>query len=271
MVSKYKCVHCVKRRDPSAAELIGGAGDTETPPEVQRSSLDFQDSDSISASPSVVLMLQEMASRMDALTDEVRQLRAENALLREALNGLSASVRTVSQSECSHFDCSESPSYASAVAANPPAGMSAPPSKPPAQDQSTHLQRPSKAVSQPPRPRATFGTAKQSMLKVAPRLPAKKSLFVSRLDPTTTASDIQELLAGTVGDKVVTCTKLKTKYDTYGSFHVSMDEHLFELVSKPEVWPDGCVFRPFYGKLWSSRRFDDPNGALTTSENGSGN
>ncbi|KAM7301273.1 hypothetical protein ISCGN_016792 [Ixodes scapularis] len=71
---------------------------------------------------------------------------------------------------------------------------------------------------------------------------------------STEASDVQGLLAGLVGDKTVVCTKLKTRYPTYSSFHVSLDKDLFELLNKPEVWPVGCVFRPFYGFLTSCGR-----------------
>lgn len=32
---------------------------------------------------------------------------------------------------------------------------------------------------------------------------------------------------------------------------------MIEIVNKPEVWPAGCVLRPFYGTVSPSSQFDD--------------
>jgi hypothetical protein len=48
---------------------------------------------------------------------------------------------------------------------------------------------------------------------------------------------------------LVVCTNLKTRYNSYASFHVSVTEDDFPLIHNTGVWPDGCLIAPFYGRL----------------------
>jgi hypothetical protein len=50
------------------------------------------------------------------------------------------------------------------------------------------------------------------------------------------------------------CTRLKTKFSSYASFHVSVFEDDFPLTN-PAVWPSGCLMAPFYGKLTPDQHF----------------
>jgi hypothetical protein len=45
------------------------------------------------------------------------------------------------------------------------------------------------------------------------------------------------------------CTKLKTRFSSYTSFHVLVDEDEFPLTNNAGVWPNGCLIAPFYGRL----------------------
>lgn len=280
--SKYKCNQCMKRRDPSTAELISEAGIAVTPTEGSAACLDSADAVYGNSSESVIQLFQSIASRLDELTREVRELRVENSSLRDEVRDLRdcvcGKVEFPALPKGSDCPAPSTGSFASVVMTDPRASRAGVPppkfharQKSPVRHQRTVVHRSSDPERQTQRPPTTVGTAKQSVLKTAPRPSAEPGLFVSRLAPSTEASDVQELLAGLVGDKTVMCTKLKTRYPTYSSFHVSLDKDLFELLNKPEVWPNGCVFRPFYGKLSPLRHFEASSTVQATPNNGAEN
>jgi hypothetical protein len=47
------------------------------------------------------------------------------------------------------------------------------------------------------------------------------ALFVSRFSPEITAEDVHESLKEQLSLKKLTCTRLKTKFNSYASFHIS--------------------------------------------------
>jgi hypothetical protein len=51
------------------------------------------------------------------------------------------------------------------------------------------------------------------------------------------------------------CTKLKNKYSTYGSFHISVAEDEFRLINDSGAWSAGCLIAPYYGKLMPDQVF----------------
>jgi hypothetical protein len=55
----------------------------------------------------------------------------------------------------------------------------------------------------------------------------------------------------------LTCTRLRTKYNSYASFHVSVPEDDFQLINNTEVWPNGCLIAPFYGRLNPDQIYSD--------------
>ncbi|CAN8019471.1 unnamed protein product, partial [Ixodes persulcatus] len=256
--SKYKCNQCMKRRDPSTAELISEAGIASRHPRILRLFWNLQ--------TLIIQLIQSMASRLEELTSEVRELRVENISLRDAVRDLRDCV---CGSHCpNNSDCPASftGSFASAVITGTSASRAGVPlpkfharQKSPGRHQCTVVHRSSDPERQVQRPPTTVGTA---ILRLTLRWTKGKSYgppdpITSHLKTVwyftsmhvTEASDVQGLLARLVGEKTVVCTKLKTRYPTYSSFHVSLDKDLFELLNKPEVWPVGSVFRPFYGKL----------------------
>ncbi|KAM7290612.1 hypothetical protein ISCGN_027228 [Ixodes scapularis] len=70
------------------------------------------------------------------------------------------------------------------------------------------------------RVKPTEGRNTVSKLSCVPRQPRRRALFISRLNPHTTESDITESLAGVLKGKWMKCTKLATKHDSYASFHL---------------------------------------------------
>jgi hypothetical protein len=45
------------------------------------------------------------------------------------------------------------------------------------------------------------------------------------------------------------CNRLKTKFDSYAFFHVSVSEDYFPLINNTGVWPSSCLIAPFCGRL----------------------
>jgi hypothetical protein len=76
-----------------------------------------------------------------------------------------------------------------------------------------------------------------------------KAIFVSRFCPDVTTDDVVTSLKEQLSLKKLSCTRLKTKFSTYASFHVSVLEDEFPLINNTGVWPAGCLIAPFYGKL----------------------
>jgi hypothetical protein len=51
------------------------------------------------------------------------------------------------------------------------------------------------------------------------------------------------------------CTKLRTKFDSYFSFYISVTEDEFSLINNTDVWLSGCLIAPYYGKLTPEQIF----------------
>ncbi|XP_037274429.2 uncharacterized protein LOC119167110 [Rhipicephalus microplus] len=116
-------------------------------------------------------------------------------------------------------------------------------------------------------PQSCVGTCPNSgLLSAAPRRVARRALFVSRLHPLTTSKSVADFVDGVTAGAPCVCTKLPSKHDTYASFHVAVDEPDFESLLKAEVWPAGCLFRPFYGSIREVHCSDSDNAAMEESK-----
>jgi hypothetical protein len=78
--------------------------------------------------------------------------------------------------------------------------------------------------------------------------------------------------------KKLVCTKLKTKFNSYSSFHISVTEDEFALINNIGVWPSGCLIAPYYGKLTPDQMFTPstpeagaPGAAINSAANPAGN
>lgn len=100
---------------------------------------------------------------------------------------------------------------------------------------------------------ASIGTAKSGKVLAVSRKPPTFALFVSRLNPDTSVSDIESLVAPFLDSNSVTVTKLTPKFPSYSSFHLAGDQSVFDALNKADVWPEGSIFHQFFGKLDSAR------------------
>jgi hypothetical protein len=93
-----------------------------------------------------------------------------------------------------------------------------------------------------------FGVRNTSTLPVIAKKENHISLFVSRFSPEVTAQHIEKSL-DQLKISSLTCTRLKTKFSTYVSFHISVNEEDFPSINNTGVWPTGCLIAPFSGRL----------------------
>jgi hypothetical protein len=93
------------------------------------------------------------------------------------------------------------------------------------------------------------GVRSSSSLSVVQMRVCRKSLFVSRFSLDVTASDVEKSLKDQLQLASLACTRLKTKHNSYASFHVSVAEDDFHLINNTSVWPNDCLIVPYYGRL----------------------
>lgn len=75
-----------------------------------------------------------------------------------------------------------------------------------------------------------------------------KSCFFSPLHPETTCEELFETVSNILGSQCFFCTNVLSKYLTNASFHLAVHVQDFKELDCPDLWPDGCLFRPFFGK-----------------------
>jgi hypothetical protein len=99
-----------------------------------------------------------------------------------------------------------------------------------------------------PRRQPLIGVRNSATLPVVKK-ERMKALFVSRFSPEVAAEDVRKSLEEQLSLKKLACTRLKTKFNSYASFHVSVMEDEFSLINDVGVWPSGVIIAPYYGKL----------------------
>ncbi|KAG0420861.1 hypothetical protein HPB47_003226 [Ixodes persulcatus] len=103
-----------------------------------------------------------------------------------------------------------------------------------------------------PRPKARTAVltraSETTKLCVASPSTSLRALFVTKLAPDTICDDVSSHLSS-VGIDKVECRRLKTRFDTYASFHVAVAAEDFAKIADPAVWPKSCLFKPFRGTL----------------------
>jgi hypothetical protein len=100
-----------------------------------------------------------------------------------------------------------------------------------------------------------IGARNTPSLPVVAKNVKTKALFVSRFSPEVTADDVHKSIVEQLGLNKLVCTRLKTKFNTYASFHVSVAEDEFPLINDSGVWPTGCLIAPYYGRLTPDQVF----------------
>jgi hypothetical protein len=94
-----------------------------------------------------------------------------------------------------------------------------------------------------------IGVRNSTSLPAVTKKQRTKAIFISRFCPDVTTDDVVTSLKEQLSLKKLVCTRLKTKFSTYASFHVSVLEDEFPPINNTGVWPAGCLIASFYGKL----------------------
>ncbi|GBO30899.1 hypothetical protein AVEN_141528-1 [Araneus ventricosus] len=92
------------------------------------------------------------------------------------------------------------------------------------------------------------GASKISSLKSVGKLPKRKAIFLSRLSPDTTVYKVSQFL-NPLKLNHLSCRRIRTKFQSYASFHVEVFESDFHLLSDASIWPEGCLVTEFFGRL----------------------
>jgi hypothetical protein len=106
-----------------------------------------------------------------------------------------------------------------------------------------------------PRRQPLNAVSRSLSLPVISKPERSKALFVSRFSPEVTADDVHKSLKEQLSLKMLVCTKLRTKFNSYSSFHISVTEDEFALINNIGVWPSGCLIAPYYRKVTPAQIF----------------
>lgn len=110
--------------------------------------------------------------------------------------------------------------------------------------------RPFVSPKKPFKKNVVYGKRSNSVIKsVAVKPIRKKAIFVSRLCPEVVPSSIEELIKSELKLDYIKCSQLKTKFDSYSSFHVEINEADLDKVMCDELWPEGSLITHFRGTL----------------------
>ena len=74
----------------------------------------------------------------------------------------------------------------------------------------------------------------------------KAELFLSRLDPLTTVEDILSHVKAYLKSNDVQCERLQTRYNSYVSFRVTVDNRFYKRMINADMWPEYVVFRRYF-------------------------
>lgn len=90
-----------------------------------------------------------------------------------------------------------------------------------------------------------LGTSKKNLKSNLSAVERTSWIFVSRLAPTVTCSDITGHLKVELGGDIM-CEELQTKYPGYKSFKIGVPVSKSDIVYNPELWPEGVLVTKFF-------------------------
>lgn len=273
--SAYKCSDCTRRGAedgrPIAPHRGGDSTDSNEATGKASESDQFSKEDNLQTTDDLI---RQLLRKVDVLTSEVCYLKIECQALRQQVG-----VSFVRSNASDGASCASEtvPAYAAVVKENQHTGASAKVTASERQhrrdvdrnnwtsQRDSATVRNAKASAEDDdgftkvvrrrKPMMKTGVAKDSAITAVPGHPRTKSLFVSRLAPNTSETDVVAIVASVLDDKEVICTKLKPRHPSYSSFHLSVADDMFERVNATELWPNGSIFRQFFGRLLPSMRF----------------
>ena len=116
---------------------------------------------------------------------------------------------------------------------------------------SNYQQRPNSQANQKYPNQGMVGNSTRSGIEAATRI-VKASVFVSRYPPGTTVDEVKKdlMMDPRMKDLDLQVEQVKTKFDTYTSFHVTCvcKEKEAQLFIGPDLWPRGILYRPWKEK-----------------------
>lgn len=107
-----------------------------------------------------------------------------------------------------------------------------------------------------------IGTKQQvgTVSMVRPKDPVLKTsaLFATRFAPEVTTQAIQQMIESSITLSRLKVSKIQTKrQELYSSFHIEVLAADFEKIDDISIWPEGCMIKPFYGRLLPSIVIND--------------
>jgi hypothetical protein len=87
-----------------------------------------------------------------------------------------------------------------------------------------------------------IGARNISALPATTKKAKTTSFFVSRFSPDVFSQD--NILEEQLKLFALTCARLRTKFHAYASFHISINEKDFPLISNTGLWQNGCLMTP---------------------------
>ena len=93
------------------------------------------------------------------------------------------------------------------------------------------------------------GKLKGSNLQPVAKLSRPAEVFLSRLRPETSCEEVHHFAQSQFSTATsITCTQLKSKFDSYSSFHLTIQGISFSDSINPNNWPEGVLVKRFYYK-----------------------
>lgn len=84
-----------------------------------------------------------------------------------------------------------------------------------------------------------------------------QTLFLSRLAADTTVNELKVFLKVELDGDSFDVHKLRTKYNTYSSFHIRIPAERLDELLLPAAWPEGAFVSVFYGRLYPDQIYTD--------------
>ena len=94
--------------------------------------------------------------------------------------------------------------------------------------------------------RSEVSTAATHTLRGIAPARRKAEFFLSRLDPLTTVEDILSHVKAYLKSNDVQCERLQTRYNSYASFRVTVDNRFYKRMINAGMWPEYVVFRRYF-------------------------
>ncbi|CAN7944991.1 unnamed protein product [Ixodes hexagonus] len=259
-VSSFKCQSCEKisgaARPNGAGMAGGGESDLFCPP---RAAISRRSREAACRLSRVHSLRELLLDALEGISSAINFLRAELKVLRDAQyqkRVTIAKAHTLKKKGVQgkpQGKTHDTSSYAVVAYSSPPTSVhsNAAPVLGERQDAASpevNLQHKPTSTHRKSRTAARTGASESCKLSVASPSKRRMALFVTKLAPETTYGDISSHLSSLCIEKLE-CRRLKTRYNTYSSFHVSVDAEDFDKLSDPAVWPKSCLFKPFRGSL----------------------